>query len=280
MKLLKMCCYVGVCVCAVHPIFGEETKETVLPAATSYVTPLNDEEQFTSFIEKAEKPVIVDFFAPWCEPCMQAKPLFEGLAEELKDHYLFVSVNVDEAPELVLKYGLESIPTFKVFKNGAVIGTFNNPQQADYAINPKLTLNTLISAIQLQDRATVDKCLACEEIDVNGIIQMPIMNGTIPMSPLMMATFLSISGQNSSEIFSALLEAGADEDLELEHPIYDASMTLTGHQKASPRLAIEKTAKISEEQIAAAQNETLRQHALKCKANAQRLLELLEEYQD
>lgn len=277
MKLLKMCCYALMCVCAMHSIFGEET---ITPTVTSYVTQLDDEEQFASFIEKAEKPVIVDFFAPWCDPCMQAKPIFEGLAKELKDQYLFASVNVDEAPQIALKYDIESIPTFKIFHNGIVTGTFKSPQQVDYAINQKLTLNTLISAIQVQDRALVDKCLACEEIDVNGIIQMPVMNATAPMSPLMMATFLAVAGQNSSEIFSALLEAGADVDLELEYSVYDASMTLTGHNKASARLAIVEMAKISEEQIAAVENEAIREHTLKCKTNAQRLLEILEASQD
>lgn len=113
--MLKKVCYF-VCLCMVS-ICALEAH------GTGSVTQLNDT-QFESFIQNAEKPVIVDFWAPWCGPCMKMKPVFEELANELKDQYLFVSVNFDEAQKIAKKYGVSSIPAFKIIKNGTVTGSF------------------------------------------------------------------------------------------------------------------------------------------------------------
>lgn len=115
--LNKICYFFCVCLVAIAPVLALESSGTVS------VIPLNDS-QFESFIQKADKPVIVDFWAPWCGPCMQMKPVFEQVANELKGQYLFVSVNLDESQQIANKYGVSSIPTFKVIKNGTVVTTF------------------------------------------------------------------------------------------------------------------------------------------------------------
>ena len=66
----------------------------------------------------APVPVLVDFWAPRCGPCVQAAPIIEDIAEELAGEVLTLKVNTDEAQRVAGKFGIRSIPTFIVFKNG------------------------------------------------------------------------------------------------------------------------------------------------------------------
>lgn len=59
-----------------------------------------------------EKPTVIDFNATWCVPCEIMKPIFEKMAVEFGDEYNFVSIDVDENPELAKKYGIQNIPAF------------------------------------------------------------------------------------------------------------------------------------------------------------------------
>ena len=68
---------------------------------------------------QSTKPVLVDFYADWCGPCKMVSPLVDELAEE-STAYVVGKVNVDESPELAARYGVMSIPTLIVFKNGQV----------------------------------------------------------------------------------------------------------------------------------------------------------------
>ncbi|MBT3349250.1 thioredoxin [bacterium] len=65
--------------------------------------------------------VLVDFFATWCGPCQAMMPVLEELGSELPADAAVVKVDIDQAAGLASQYGVMSIPTFKVFKNGAVV---------------------------------------------------------------------------------------------------------------------------------------------------------------
>ena len=77
------------------------------------VTPENFEEE----VLNSELPVVIDVYASWCGPCQQIAPLFEELEKELRDSYKFVKLNVDEARDLSIQYGITSVPTFIFIKN-------------------------------------------------------------------------------------------------------------------------------------------------------------------
>lgn len=72
-----------------------------------------------------EVPVVVDFWAPWCEPCKVLKPLLEKLAEEYAGRFLLAKVNADENPELSQHFGVRSIPTVKVLFQGQLVDEFS-----------------------------------------------------------------------------------------------------------------------------------------------------------
>lgn len=76
------------------------------------------EANFEELVLKAEKPVIVDFWAPWCGPCRRMEPVLEAVEQELGDDAVVAKVNTDENPDLPGQYGVMSIPTIIIFRNG------------------------------------------------------------------------------------------------------------------------------------------------------------------
>lgn len=97
-------------------------------------------ENFEDEVIKSEKPVLVDFWATWCGPCRMLAPTIEEIAEEYADKIKVGKLNVDEAQELALGYGVSSIPTVMLFKGGEAVGS-----SVGYV--PKEKLVELISSV-------------------------------------------------------------------------------------------------------------------------------------
>jgi thioredoxin 1 len=78
---------------------------------------------FQAEVIESDKPVLVDFWAPWCGPCRVIAPSLEEIADEQADSLRIVKLNVDENQQTAARYGVMSIPTLLVFKNGEVAHT-------------------------------------------------------------------------------------------------------------------------------------------------------------
>ena len=86
---------------------------------------ITDETFEKQVIEQSEKKlVVVDFWAPWCGPCLMLKPMLEKIAEQYKGKFILAKMNVDENSEKPAEYGVMSIPSIKFFKNGEVVDEF------------------------------------------------------------------------------------------------------------------------------------------------------------
>ena len=78
---------------------------------------------FSEEVLKSSKPVVVDFWAPWCGPCKMLGPVLEEVSKELGEKVEFMKMNVDENPVTSQTYKISSIPTVIIFKNGEVANT-------------------------------------------------------------------------------------------------------------------------------------------------------------
>lgn len=78
-------------------------------------------ETFDRDVLASEQPVIVDFGAPWCGPCHAVAPVLERIAAERSEELSVVKVNIDEEPELAVRFGVASIPTILLFADGAPV---------------------------------------------------------------------------------------------------------------------------------------------------------------
>lgn len=78
---------------------------------------------FDSSVLQSEIPVLVDFYADWCGPCRQVAPEIDAVSEQLEGKARVYKLNVDEFPDVESRYGVKTIPTLIIFKDGAVVDT-------------------------------------------------------------------------------------------------------------------------------------------------------------
>jgi thioredoxin 1 len=86
------------------------------------------EQNFEAEVLKSTLLVLVDFWASWCGPCQAMGPIIDELAKEVEGKFKVAKVNVDENQELAVKYGVMSIPSLKIFKNGQIVKEFTGVQ--------------------------------------------------------------------------------------------------------------------------------------------------------
>ena len=91
---------------------------------------------FEADVLQSEKPALVDFWAEWCGPCKMIAPLLNEAADEYADRMAIVKLNVDENPNIAQKFGIRSIPTLMLFKDGAVqaqkLGAMSKSQLTEF----------------------------------------------------------------------------------------------------------------------------------------------------
>jgi thioredoxin len=98
---------------------------------------------FEQDVLKSEKPVVVDFWAEWCGPCHAVTPVLEKIADERKDELKVVKLNIDEEQEIAQRYGIVSIPTIVLFKDG-------EPAAAAIGAQPKGALERQLGLVPVE----------------------------------------------------------------------------------------------------------------------------------
>jgi thioredoxin 1 len=98
-----------------------------------------DQNNFKEILN-TDKPILIDFWAPWCGPCRTQGPIIEELADEMGDTAVIAKLNVDENQDIAENYSVMSIPTLVIIKNDKVI-------DKKVGVTPKLTLMDLLNAV-------------------------------------------------------------------------------------------------------------------------------------
>ena len=92
-------------------------------------------ENFEAEVMNSDKPVLIDFWAPWCGPCRMLSPTISEIAEEYGDKVKVCKVNVDEQGELASTFGVMSIPTLVVIKEGKIVNSVTGVRPKDQIVS-------------------------------------------------------------------------------------------------------------------------------------------------
>ena len=82
-----------------------------------------NEKSFESEVVNSELPVLIDFWAEWCDPCKEIALILDEINNEMDDEIKIVKINIDKNPNIPNQYGVQSIPTLIIFKKGEIVGT-------------------------------------------------------------------------------------------------------------------------------------------------------------
>src|SRR3954451_22946900 len=99
-------------------VYAGERPDEAIPDDPVELVPAGTTARWEAEVLRSELPVIVDFWAPWCEPCKQVSPIVEQIAAMRKGFYKVVKVNIDDEPQLAQEYGVQSIPMIGLVRNG------------------------------------------------------------------------------------------------------------------------------------------------------------------
>ena len=95
-----------------------------------------NDSSFDSDVLQSEKPVLIDFWAEWCGPCKMIAPILDDVADEFADRLAIKKLNIDENPNIAQKFGIRSIQTLMLFKDGAVhaqkLGAMSKSQLTEF----------------------------------------------------------------------------------------------------------------------------------------------------
>lgn len=212
-------CKNGVCSLDSRPLTPQGQESTT---EQSRVIELSSE-TFNDTIKTATKPVIIDFYATWCPPCKQVKPVFHELAGE-QEAWLFYSIDVDKNPSIASACSVSAMPTFVIFKGGVQWGMVKGALAKEQL---KLELQNIIEAPAPQAIATPQstdttqklmeainqrnldaiKKLVEQGADVNGTIEAPSFTCSVIQTAI-------LTGDEA--IIDYLLEAGAHLDAQVQ----------------------------------------------------------------
>ena len=99
-----------------------------------------DDSNFDQVVLQAETPVLVDFWAPWCRPCLMVAPILDELAEEYSGRVNIARLNVDQSPKAATRYSVMAIPTMLIFKEGKPVSNL-------VGFRPKAELKRSLDAV-------------------------------------------------------------------------------------------------------------------------------------
>ena len=126
----------------------KNNQEVSQPNELSYVREVVTENFMSDVIEKSkEKPVIVDFWAPWCEPCKQLTPIIEKLVNEKNGNVILAKMNIDESPEVAQQLKIQSIPAVMAFSDGQPVDGF-------IGVQPEKNISDFVNKISALNKSS------------------------------------------------------------------------------------------------------------------------------